>query len=84
MWLVMSAGRRTTGNTFTGELYRTTGPAFDSSSWDGTKVRATQVGTATFTFTDASNGSFAYTVNGVSATKAITRQVFSSPATVCR
>jgi hypothetical protein len=84
MWLVMSNGRRTSGNSFTGELYRTTGPSFDSSSWDGTKVRATQVGTATFTFTDANNGTFAYTVNGVSASKTITRQVFSTPATVCR
>jgi hypothetical protein len=84
MWLVMSAGMRTSANTFTGELYRTTGPSFDSTAWDGSTVRATSVGTATFTFTDANNGTFAYTVNGVSQSKAITRQVFSSPATVCR
>ena len=84
MWLVMSNGRRTSANTFTGELYRTTGPAFDSITWNGSSVRATQVGTATFSFTDAANGTFSYTVNGVSASKTITRQVFSSPATVCR
>jgi hypothetical protein len=34
------------------------------------------VGTATLTFADGNNGTFAYTVNGVSQTKAITRQVF--------
>ena len=84
MWLVMSEGRRTGTNTYTGQLYRTTGPAFDSAVWNGSAVKATAVGTATFTFSDANNGTFAYTVNGVSATKTITRQVFSSPATVCR
>lgn len=84
MWLVMSAGRRTAASTYTGELYRTTGPAFDSSPWDGARVRATSVGTATFTFSDINNGIFAYTVSGVSQSKAITRQEFSSPATVCR
>jgi hypothetical protein len=43
----------------------------------------TAVGTATFTFSDGNNAQFAYTVNGVSQTKAITRQVFSPPGTVC-
>ena len=33
----------------------------------------TQVGTGTLTFTDANNGSFNYTVNGTTQTKAITR-----------
>jgi hypothetical protein len=44
----------------------------------------TQAGTGTFTFTDASNGTFAYTVDGVTQSKAITRQVYGSPVTVCR
>jgi hypothetical protein len=34
------------------------------------------VGTGTLTFSDADNGSFGYTVNGISQTKAITREVF--------
>jgi hypothetical protein len=41
------------------------------------------VGTATFTFNDGNDASFAYTVNGISQTKAITRQVFQAPGTVC-
>jgi hypothetical protein len=84
IWVVMPNGRRTTGNTFTGALYRTTGPAFDSAVWNAANVQATEVGTATFSFTDAGNGTFAYTLNGVSGSKPITKQVFSSPATVCR
>jgi hypothetical protein len=84
MWLVMSEGRRTTGNTYSGKLYRTTGPAFSASPWNPAQVAVTEVGTATFTFSDASNGTFAYSVDGVSQTKAISRQVFSSPPTVCR
>jgi hypothetical protein len=36
----------------------------------------TQVGNATITFTDANNGTFAYSVNGVFGTKVITRQPF--------
>ncbi len=85
MWLVMSDGRRTGGgNTFTGALYRTTGPAFSAAPWNPTQVNVTQAGTGTFTFTDASNGTFAYTVDGVSQSKSITRQVYGSPVTVCR
>lgn len=84
MWLVMSDGRRTAPNTYTGALYRTTGPAFNAVPWDPSQVAVTQVGTGTFTFSDANSGMFAYTVDGVSQSKPITRQVFSSPASVCR
>lgn len=85
MWLVMSDGRRTGGgNTFTGALYRTTGPAFSASPWLPAQVAVTQAGTGTFTFSDATNGTFAYTVDGVSQSKSITRQVYGSPVTVCR
>jgi hypothetical protein len=84
MWVVMPDGRRTGANAFTGALYRTTGPAFDSATWNAASVQATEVGTATFTFSDTGNGTFAYTVNGVSGSKPITRQVFSSPVTTCR
>jgi hypothetical protein len=35
-------------------------------------------------FSDAGNGTMTYTVDGITQSKAITRQVFSSPATACR
>ena len=82
-WLVMSHGAKTGPATYTGALYRTRGPFF-AALWDSDRVTATQVGSATFTFTDAASGTFAYTVDATSQSKAITRQVFSAPATVCR
>ena len=84
MWLVASDARRTSGNNFSGPLYRTRGPAFNASPWNPSQVTVTPVGTATFSFSDANNGTFAYTVDGVSQTKNITRQVYGSPPTVCR
>jgi hypothetical protein len=84
MWLVMSDGRRTAANTYSGALYRTRGPAFNASPWDRSQVVVTQAGTATLTFSDANNGIFAYTVDSITQSKPITRQVFGSPVTVCR
>ena len=40
-------------------------------------------GTGTLTFANADNGTFAYTVNGMTQTKSITRQVFG-PLPTCR
>jgi hypothetical protein len=84
LWLVMSAGLKTAPGVYTGDLYRTTGPAFSAVPFNPALVTRTVVGSATFTFTDADNGTFNYTVNGVTQTKPITRLVFSSPATVCK
>jgi hypothetical protein len=41
-------------------------------------------GTATFTFADGNTGTFDYTVNGITQTKAITREVLVDPGTVCQ
>lgn len=83
LWLVLPETRRTAPNTYTGPIFRTRGPAFSSVPWNPAQVTATQVGTGTITLTDANNGTFAYTVNGTSQTKAITRQVYATPASVC-
>ncbi|HEX4782511.1 MAG TPA: hypothetical protein VH301_17265, partial [Usitatibacter sp.] len=82
-WIVMAQGTQGAGNSWSGKLYRTKGPAFNSSTFDPNQVVATEVGSGTFTFTDASNGTFAYTVNGISQTKPITREIFTPPASVC-
>jgi len=81
LWLVMPNGSSATANMYTGALYRTSGPRFDA--FDTTKVVATQVGTATFTFGDSNTGTFAYTVNGVSQTKSIIRETFATPVPTC-
>jgi YVTN family beta-propeller protein len=84
LWLVMSNGNRTGTNSYSGTLFRTTGPAFSSTAFDASKVTRTPVGSATFTFTDADNGMMSATVNGITVTKQITRQVFSAPMPTCQ
>jgi hypothetical protein len=83
MWLVMPNGAKRGAGSYSGALYTTTGPAFNASPWDPAQVVANQVGTATFTFTDSSDGTFAYTVDAITQSKPITRQVYAAPATVC-
>jgi len=58
-----------------GTLYRTTGPAF-GPTFNSSQVRVFDAGTVSLSFSDANNGTLSYTVNGASASKAITRQVF--------
>jgi len=84
MWLVMSDGRMTGTNSYTGTLFRTRGPAFSASPWNPAGVTVTAAGTATFVFSDRNTGTFSYTVDGISRSKPITRQVFASPSTICR
>jgi IgA peptidase M64 len=81
-WLVMTATKGA-GNDYFGTLYETHGPAFSAVPFDPAQVTLSAVGSGTLTFTDIDNGTFAYTVNGISQTKAITRQIFSNPAPTC-
>jgi hypothetical protein len=83
MWLSATTANTAPG-VYAGTLYRTTGPAFDAVPFNPANVVLTAVGTATFTFSDGNDATFAYTVNAVSQAKAITRQVFQAPGTVCQ
>jgi len=76
-WLSMTANKTADG-VYAGTLFQTRGPAFNAVPFSPGAVTATAVGTGTLTFSDGNSGSFAYTVNGVSQTKAITRQVFAT------
>ena len=84
-WLVMPEVRRTSGETFTGTMYRETGNPFNSTPWNKGSVVATVVGTATVSFTDRANGTFTYTLDGITQSKAITRTVYNpgGTQTVC-
>ncbi len=83
LWLSGPA-LKTSAGVYTGTLSRTTGPGFNAVPFDPSKVTETPVGTLTLSFSDGANGTFAYTVNGVSQVKAITREVFVSPGTACQ
>ena len=76
-WLSMTANPAG-NNVFSGTLYQTRGPAFNIVPFDSNAVTYQAVGTGTLAFTDANNGTFTYTVNGIGGTKSITRTVFGS------
>jgi hypothetical protein len=82
LWLVASSMTKTAPGSYTGTLYRTTGPAFNAS-WNPSQVTTTPVGVASLSFSDGNDGTFSYTVNGVSGSKPITRDVFATPKTTC-
>ena len=84
LWLSMTASRQRT-DVYSGTLVRTTGPAFGADPFDPALVARTDVGTATITFSSASSGNFAYTVNGVAGSNAIVPAALVPPAvTLCR
>ena len=84
LWLVMSSGPRQVDGSYLGDLYLTTGPAFNAQPFTPIgPANLTKVGTMQFRFSDGANGILSYTVNGISVSKVITRQVFSTPLPAC-
>ena len=84
-WFVMPSGAlQADGVTFTGDLYRTTGPAFNANPF--TPIGAaniTRVGTMTMSFSQANAGTLSYSVNGITVEKNIQRQVFGTRSANC-
>jgi serine protease len=83
LWLAMTATPTAPGR-YSGTLYRTTGPSYDAVPFDRARVVATPVGTGTLMFTSGNAGTFTTTVNGITRSKSITREVFAGTGTVCR
>ncbi len=81
-WLVMTATKGA-GSDYSGTLYETRGPPFSAVPFDPGLVDSSAVGSGTLTFADIDNATFAYTVNGITQAKAITRQKFSRPVPTC-
>lgn len=85
LWLVMSNGAmQSNGTSFTGELYRTTGPAFNAVPFTPIgPANLTQVGTMTLAFSGANAATLSYSFNGAPVVKTIERQVFGSRPAAC-
>jgi len=82
-WFVIPGGTFTGNHThFVGDVYATTGPAYSNATFDPARVTATKVGTATIDFSSYSAATFTYSVNGVTQTKAISRQPFGNGSPV--
>jgi hypothetical protein len=88
LWIVMPGGTWSSPTRYTGPVYVTTGVPFSQA---GSNTSVTQVGTFTFDFSNASNGTFTYNIAaptglpstdpafglpGMAGSKAITRQSF--------
>jgi cytochrome c553 len=75
LWFVLPSGTWIAANIYSGPWYQVSGPS-QAGPFDPSAIVATQVGTATITFTDASHATLAFTVNGTLVSKTMTRQSF--------
>ena len=64
----------TTASTWSGDLYRTTGPYFGTASFNPALVSLRKVGTLTFMRTNSDAATLQYSVDGVSVSTSVTRQ----------
>lgn len=79
VWYVMSGGEWVTNYRYTGRLYRTSrvaAPYFGDVPFDPAGVSVREVGTLSFTLTNAAAIQMNYEVDGVSGVKMLTRQPF--------
>ena len=76
VWYVIPGGSWTAANTFSGTAFRTTGSPWLGAPYDPAALQAQAVGTVTLTFHDRDNATMSYIVDGVTQSKAITRQPF--------
>lgn len=74
-WYTLQPGQWVSSTVYTGPIYKTSGPYY-GSTFDPNQVGVVLVGTGTFSFTDYTTGTFTYTVEGVTGSKAITRLPF--------
>ena len=63
------------GTSCGGSLLRTTGPAW-GPTFDSSQVHFSTVGTISVNFSDGNDATISYTVNGVTASKTVMRQIF--------
>lgn len=63
------------GSGCTGTLYKTSGGSAPTLPWVG-PITATPVGTITFAFTDASNGTMSFMIDGLAGTRTISKEIF--------
>ena len=68
-------------NTCTGKIYRVTGGTSPAVAWNGTAKDVVEAGSGTLNFTSISEATFNFTINGVSAAKAITLQPLATGTT---
>lgn len=74
-WYVIPGGAWLDGTTFSGTVYRTSGPPL-SGPFDPALVTRTVAGQGTLAFSSRDSGTFTYTIDGSHGSKPIVRQPF--------
>ncbi|MCY7386786.1 MAG: S1 family peptidase [Burkholderiales bacterium] len=80
IWLILSRGERQADGSYTGLLYRTTGPAFNANPFTPI-TGGTEVGSMRLVFSGPDAGTLTYNVGSRSVTKSITKQTFATQPT---
>jgi len=83
-WVYLVAAQTAVPNVYAGLLKTTTGPPFSAEPFDPDAVVRTTAGNATITVIDGSHATFDYTLDGVTQSKSLERQVFVAPGTACQ
>jgi len=84
LWLSMSSGTKQPDGSYSGTLYRTTGPAFNAVPFTSIgPSNYTTVGTMTLNFTSASTAALSYSVNGAPVSKSIVKYIFGATGYNC-
>jgi mono/diheme cytochrome c family protein len=83
LWLVSTGALQPDGS-FAGDLFQTSGPAFNAQPFAPiTDANLAKVGAMRLAFSDGATGTLAYTVNNALVSKSITRTVFSDRVPAC-
>ena len=83
LWLAFTAPKTDT-TAYAGTLYRTSGPAFHAAPFLPADVTPTAVGTASVAFTNGNAALFAWTIEGLTRSTPVTREIFAAPGTICQ
>jgi cyclophilin family peptidyl-prolyl cis-trans isomerase len=78
IWYSMNNCPLTGGNRCTADMYSVQGPTPPTVPWSSAGAQITKVGTGTLVFTDNNNATFSYTINNVTSSRVITRQIFAT------
>ena len=77
VWYTVSC--TVSGATCSGDMLKVRGGATPTSPWNGSVVTYANVGTMTLNFTGNDSASMSYSLDGLSSTRQISRQIFGPP-----
>lgn len=76
VWYLIQGGQWTNSNTYSASLVRATGSPLIGTTYNAALFQGSVAGSITLVFTSATTATMTYTVDGVTQTKSISRQVF--------